>query len=78
MNRLLLLISIVIFLVACTNVSFVNSQPENIDPLVNIPERYHGIYEFEDSTINSESYLVTDSSIGDMILGKEIIVKQID
>lgn len=76
MNRLLLLISVVIFLAACTNVNFVNSQPENIDPLVNIPERYHGIYEFEDPTINSESYLVTDSSIGDMILGQEIIVKQ--
>ena len=76
MNRLLFLIYVVIFLAACTNVSFVKSQPENIDPLVNIPERYHGIYEFEDSTINSESYLVTDSSIGDMILGQEIIVKQ--
>ena len=76
MNKSLFLIFIVIFLSSCTNVSFVNSQPENIDPLVKISEKYHGTYKFEDSTINSESYLVTDSSIGDMILGEEVIVKQ--
>ena len=76
MNKFPFLISIVIFLSSCTNVSFVDSQPENIDPLVKIPEKYHGTYEFEDSTINSESYLVTDSSIGDWNLAQEIIVKQ--
>ena len=77
MYKLNRLVSIIIFFSSCSNVSFVNSQPENIHALVNIPEEYHGIYVFEDSTfMNSESYLVTDSSIGDMVLGKNLILKK--
>lgn len=77
MYKLNRLVSIIIFFSSCSNVSFVNSQPENIHALVNIPEEYHGTYVFEDSTfINSESYLVTDSSIGDMVLGNNLILKK--
>ena len=79
MYKLKYLVSIIIFFSSCSNVSFVNSQPENIDALVNIPQKYHGTYVFEDSTLfinSTRSYLVTDSSIGDMVLGKNLILKK--
>ena len=76
MRNLVFFGALALFLASCTNVSFVNPQPNFLEPLTEIPEKYHGIYEFEDSNINSESYLVTDSSIGDMVLGDNLIVKQ--
>ena len=76
MKNLVFFGALALFLASCTNVSFVNPQPNFLEPLTEIPEKYHGIYEFEDSTINMDSYLVTDSSIGDMVLGDNLIVKQ--
>jgi hypothetical protein len=76
MKNLVFLGALVLFFASCGNVVFVSPQPEYIDALTEIPEKYHGIYEFEDSTIDSESYLVTDSSVGDMVLGDNLIVKQ--
>ena len=76
MRNLVFFGALALFLASCTNVSFVNPQPNFLEPLTEIPEKYHGIYEFEDSNINSESYSVTDSSIGDMVLGDNLIVKQ--
>ena len=76
MRNLVFFGALALFLASCTNVSFVNPQPNFLEPLTEIPEKYHGIYEFEDSTINMDSYLVTDSSIGDMVLGDNLIVKQ--
>jgi hypothetical protein len=77
MKNLIFLCALVFVLSSCSNVVFVSPQPEYIDALTEIPEKYHGIYEFEDSTINTDSYLVTDSSVGDMVLGDNLIVKQI-
>ena len=77
MKNLVLFGTLVLFLASCTNVVFVSPQPEYIDALTEIPEKYHGIYEFEDSTINKDSYLVTDSSVGEFVLGDNLIVKQI-
>ena len=76
MKNLVLFGALVIFLSSCSNVVFVNPQPEDIIALTEIPEKYHGIYEFEDSAINKDSYLVTDSSVGDMVLGDSLIVKK--
>jgi hypothetical protein len=76
MKNLVLFGALVIFLSSCSNVVFVNPQPEDIVALTEIPEKYHGIYEFEDSTINTDSYLVTDSSVGEFVLGDSLIVKQ--
>ena len=76
MKNLVFFGALALFLASCTNVSFVNPQPNFLEPLTEIPEKYHGMYEFEDSTINMDSYLVTDSSIGDMVLGDNLIVKQ--
>ena len=76
MKNLVLFGTLVLFLASCTNVVFVSPQPEYIDALTDIPEKYHGIYEFEDSTINKDSYLVTDSSVGEFVLGDSLIVKQ--
>ena len=76
MKNLIFLCALVFVLSSCSNVVFVSPQPEYIDALTEIPEKYHGIYEFEDSTINTDSYLVTDSSVGDMVLGDNLIVKK--
>ena len=72
----LFLFGYLFFLYSCSNVIFVKSQPENIDALIKIPEKYHGVYSFKDSSINSDSYLVTDFSVGDKVLGDSLIVKQ--
>ena len=76
MRYLFLLCGLVLFLFSCSNVIFVHSQPEGVESLNKIPDRLHGMYVFEDSSFNSESYVVTDSSVGDMVLGDNLIVKQ--
>lgn len=76
MKNLVLFGTVFLFLASCTNVFFVNPQPEYIDALTEIPEKYHGIYEFEESTINKDSYLVTDSSVGEFVLGDSLIIKK--
>ena len=76
MRYLFFLCGLVLFLFSCSNVIFVHSQPEGVESLNEIPDRLHGMYVFEDSSFNSESYVVTDSSVGDMVLGDNLIVKQ--
>ena len=76
MRYLFFLCALVVTLVSCSNVVFVHLQPEDVESLTEIPEKLHGVYAFEDSTINTDSYLVTDSSVGDMVLGDNLIVKQ--
>ena len=76
MRYLFFLCTLILFLVSCSNVTFVHSQPEDMDSLIKIPEKLHGIYEFEDFEFNTKSYVVTDSSIGDMVLGDNLIIKQ--
>ena len=73
----ILFFSFLIFLFSsCTNVQFVDPQPENIDALTVIPEKYHGIYEYQDTAIGKDSYVVTANSIDDGSLGDSLIVKQ--
>jgi len=76
MRYLFFLWALVLFFVSCSNVTFVHSQPEGMDSLIKIPEKLHGVYEFEDFELNTKSYVVTDSSIGDMVLGDNLIIKQ--
>jgi hypothetical protein len=76
MRYLFFLCSLLLALVSCTNVSFNNPQPYGTDSLTKIPKELHGIYEFENTSINSESYLVTDNSVGDMVLGDNLIIKK--
>jgi len=77
MKNLISSCALVFVLSSCSNVVFVSPQPEYIDALTEIPKKYHGIYKFGNPTINTDSYLVTDSSVGDMVLGDNLIVKQI-
>tara|TARA_B100001142_G_scaffold85283_2_gene86594 strand:+ start:1117 stop:1635 length:519 start_codon:yes stop_codon:yes gene_type:complete len=76
MRYLFFLCGLVLFLFSCSNIIFVHSQPEGVECLNEIPDRLHGMYVFEDSSFNSQSYVVTDSSVGDMVLGDNLIVKQ--
>ena len=76
MRYLFFLWALVLFFVSCSNVTFVYSQPEGMDSLIKIPEKLHGVYKFEDFELNTKSYVVNDSSIGDMVLGDNLIIKQ--
>ena len=42
--------ALVFSLASCTNVSFVNHQPEFLEPLSEIPEKYHGTFLIETDT----------------------------
>ena len=64
------------FFVSCSNVNFVSPQPEGIKSINKIPEYLHGTYKIEDEALNTQSYVVTDSKIGDNELFKNIIIKQ--
>ena len=70
MKNFVFLSVVFFFFASCTNVYFVNSQPEGLDSLTEIPENLQGIYAFSDSII------VTSNTIGEDTLGKSLIVKK--
>ncbi|MBT3611495.1 MAG: hypothetical protein HN522_00950 [Flavobacteriales bacterium] len=70
MKNFVFLSVVFFFFASCTNVYFVNSQPEGLEPLTEIPENLQGIYAFTDSII------VTSNTIGEDTLGKSLIVKK--
>ena len=44
MKNLFFLVALVLFLASCTNVNFVSPQPEFLEALSEIPEKYHGSF----------------------------------
>ncbi len=75
MKKILYLGFLTILLASCTNVRFVDPQPEDVEALTVIPEKYHGEYEYQD-TSKKYSYVVTANSIDGDVLGDSVIVKQ--
>ena len=72
MKNLFFLIALVLFLASCTNVNFVNPQPEFTEALSEIPERYHGSF-----LIDSDTHVVTINTIDGMsIIDDSIVVKE--
>jgi hypothetical protein len=70
MRKLIFLIAVVLTLASCTNVSFVQPQPEGVKALTEIPENLQGTYALNDTII------VTSNTIGEDTLGKNLIVKK--
>ena len=70
MKNFIFLSAMLLCFTSCTNVLFVNPQPEGIGELTEIPENLQGIYAFTDSII------VTSNTIGEDTLGKSLIVKK--
>ena len=61
MKNLFFLAALMLFLAACTNVNFVNPQPEFVDALTEIHERYHG--EFLIRRDDNDTHTVTRNTI---------------
>ena len=70
MKNFIFLSAMLLCFTSCTNVLFVDPQPEGIGELTEIPENLQGIYAFTDSII------VTSNTIGEDTLGKNLIVKK--
>ena len=57
------------FLASCTNVSFVNHQPEFLDPLSEIPEKYHGTF-----LIKTDTHSIAIDAIDGMSINTDSLV----
>jgi hypothetical protein len=69
MKNLFFLSALVFSLASCTNVSFVNHQPEFLEPLSEIPEKYHGTFLLE-----TDTHTVTIDVIDGMSINSDTIV----
>ena len=71
MKNSFFLIGFLFCLASCTNVSFVNYQPEFIEPLSEIPKKYYGSF-----LIDTDTHTVTINAIdGKSINTDSIVVK---
>ncbi|MDC0204894.1 hypothetical protein OAJ65_03790 [Flavobacteriales bacterium] len=76
MKNLFFLGTIVLFLAACTNVNFVSPQPEFVDALIVIPEKYHGEF-LIDKDWDKHTHTITSSTInGISISSDSLVVKE--
>jgi len=72
MKNLFFLGAIILFLAACTHVNFVSPQPEFVDALTVIPEKYHGEF-----LIDKKTHIVTSNKIdGISISNDSLVVKE--
>ena len=76
MKNLFFLAALILFLAACGHVSFVSPQPEFVDALTEIPERYHGEF-LIDKDWDKKTHTVTSSTInGISISSDSLVVKE--
>ena len=76
MKNLFFLGAIVLFLAACTNVNFVSPQPEFVDALTVIPEKYHGEFLIAKDW-DKHTHTITSSTInGISISSDSLVVKE--
>lgn len=76
MKNLFFLANLILFLAACGHVSFVSPQPEFVDALTEIPEKYHGEF-LIDKDWDKKTHAVTSSSInGISISSDSLVVKE--
>ena len=68
--------TLILFLAACGHVSFVSPQPEFVDALTEIPEKYHGEF-LIDKDWDKKTHAVTSSAInGVSIVSDSLVVKE--
>ena len=73
MKNLFFLVALVLFLASCTNVNFVSPQPEFLEALSEIPEKYHG--SFMDLKDKDTCVVTIDAIDGMSINADSIVVK---
>ena len=70
MKNFIFLSAMLLCFASCTNVLFVDPQPEGISELTEIPENLQGVYTYTDSII------VTSNTINGEVLGENLVVKK--
>ena len=73
MKNLFFLVALVLFLASCTNVNFVSPQPEFLEALSEIPEKYHG--SFMDLKDKDTCVVTIDAIDGMSINADSVVVK---
>jgi hypothetical protein len=69
MKNLFFLSALLFSLASCTNVSFVNHQPEFLEPLSEIPKKYYGSF-----LIDTDTHTVTIDEVDGMSISTDSIV----
>lgn len=72
MRQLFFIGFFLLFLVSCTNVHFVSPQPEFVDALTEIPEKYHG--EFLIGSDKDDDHVVTKNTIDGINISTDSLV----
>ena len=70
MKNFIFLSAMLLCFASCTNVLFVDPQPEGIGELTEIPENLQGVYAYTDSIT------VTSNTINGEVLGENLVVKK--
>lgn len=77
MKKLFFLVSLVLLFASCTNLNFVSPQPEFVDALTEIPEKYHGEFLIRGDEKDKETHTVTKNTIdGTSISTDSLVVKE--
>lgn len=73
MKNLFFLGTLILFLAACGHVSFVSPQPELVDALTEIPEKYHGEF-LIDKDWDKNTHTVTSTKINGISISRDSLV----
>lgn len=77
MKNLFFLAFLIFLLTSCGDISFVSPQPEYIDALTEIPEKYHGEFMISKFPGDKKNPSVTSSAInGISIISDSLVVKE--
>ena len=72
MRNIVYIALLIFFLSSCTDVNFVSPQPEFVEALTQIPDKYHGEF-----IIDKDTHIVTSTTIdGVSINSEDLIVKE--
>ena len=63
MRNLIVLLFATLLFASCSNVGFTNPQPEFLEPLTKIPEKFQGVYVVPE--LDSAKYIVSNLTIAD-------------
>ena len=74
MRNLIVFLFAATLLASCSNVEFTSPQPEFLDPLTEIPEKFHGEYVIPE--MDTKTYVVSNLTIaGDSINNGKFVIK---
>ena len=76
MRKLIFLSAVLLCFSSCTNISFVSPQPEFLEPLSNIPEKYQGNFIWIGANTDEDVNIITATTInGISIFSDSLVVK---